>query len=499
MDNTAVAQERLARAMKAIGGLPEEWAAAVLSGVEVLVGSGPEKKSEMSAVELEKWASAVGRRIARPLLEAQLQARLDEADEREQAACEKCGRARESQGRRERQWISQLGPLKLRRRYLHCASCQEGEAPAQREVGLTDTAFTPELESVCTQMSATVPYAQAVAILGSLLGVDVSVKAAESAVERRASWLFAQQLEEAGRCAAYDEKGLPVAQQQRPADAQSAGRGVCYVEIDGVVPMTREEIPRCELTAAQKRKQARAKKAKARGGRGRKYHLVGREVKNAVLYRAEDCARESPSRGCLLGKRYVSHLGDPQTFAKLLWVEMLRLGFDQTRTLVWLSDGAEWIRKLAEHLPVKPLLILDLFHVKHRIWEVARLLYGEHSPQTNRWARAQCDRIEANHAPAVIHTLRFLKPRGLPAREAVTALTGYLDANLDRMDYPAYLAQGLRVGSGAVESANYHVTGSRLKLQGMRWTKQGAAHMALLRADLCNDRWSQTTLALQAA
>ena len=294
-------------------------------------------------------------------------------------------------------------------------------------------------------------------------------------------------------------QGLPVERQERPTDAEPPATGTCYLEIDGVVPMTREEVPRRELTAAQKRKQSRAKKQKARGGRGRKYRLVGREVKNAVLYRDLDCARESPSRGCLLAKSYVSHLGGPQVFEMLLWAELVRRGFDHAERLVVLSDGAEWIRLLARRLPIPVVLILDLFHVKHRIWEVANQLYGEHSGKAGNWARKQGDRIEQGKARAVIESLRFLSPASQAQREAVDKLVGYLRENLDRMDYPAYRAQGLRVGSGAVESANFHVTGARLKLQGMRWSLAGAANMAMLRADLFNGRWAQSTRRLLAA
>ena len=66
------------------------------------------------------------------------------------------------------------------------------------------------------------------------------------------------------------------------------------------------------------------------------------------------------------------------------------------------------------------------------------------------------------------------------------------------MDYPAYKRQRLRVGSGAIESANYHVTGARLKLQGMRWSEQGAREMAYLRADLFNGHWEARTRQLRA-
>jgi hypothetical protein len=66
-----------------------------------------------------------------------------------------------------------------------------------------------------------------------------------------------------------------------------------------------------------------------------------------------------------------------------------------------------------------------------------------------------------------------------------------LQRNQDRMDYPHYRAQGLRVGSGAIESTNCHVAGARLKLQGMRWSEMGAAQMARLRADLFNGVWQE--------
>ena len=79
--------------------------------------------------------------------------------------------------------------------------------------------------------------------------------------------------------------------------------------------------------------------------------------------------------------QYVSHLGDWFTFTLLLWVAMLRRRFDQAEQLVIISDGAEWIRSLGNWLPIPTLLILDLFHVKHRIWEVAHSVYANIHPR----------------------------------------------------------------------------------------------------------------------
>ncbi len=145
------------------------------------------------------------------------------------------------------------------------------------------------------------------------------------------------------------------------------------------------------------------------------------------------------------------------------------------------------------------MLILDLFHVKKRIWEVAHSLYGQDSDLAKQWAKVQCEQVEAGKADKVMEVLKALLPRGKETKELVEALHTYLGNNLDRMDYPTYRAQGLRVGSGAIESANYHVTGSRVKLQGMRWSPPGSAGMAVLRADMFNDRWERRTKDILAA
>jgi len=459
-----------------------------------------------NAVDAEREAVAVSRRIVHPVLEAKLQARLDLLDERTKglvALCPKCAQATESEGRRSRTWKSILGLLSLKRRYSSCTQpeCDAGIAPSQRALGLPDGEFTARFEEVCTMMATTVPHGMATNLMEKLCGIDVSIKAMEDMTERRGTAVVGQDQAESEHLTPLLPNGLPVPEQMRPDDSlpANAAPAVAYMEIDGVVPITREELTGKELSAADRRNQRRAKERKARGGKARRYRIVGREVKNAVLYDGKDCATESPSRGCLLKKTYVSHLGDWMAFAVLLWVAMLRKRFDGAKLLVVLSDGSDWIRSLAAWLPVKTFLILDLYHVKHRIFEVAHAVFGEHSPEARKWAEAQGDRVEAGNARHVIEALSFLKPRAKQTQKLVDDLSGYLTNNLDRMKYPEYRARGLRISSAAVESANFHVTGTRLKLQGMRWSADGAAQMAVLRTDLFNDRWEERTRRLLAA
>lgn len=394
-----------------------------------------------------------------------------------------------------------MGPLTLKRRYVYCAYCDRGASPSQKLIGLPEGDFTAHLEDVVTMVATSVPYDLATKLVLKSCGIAVSVRAVEQMVERRASVLCALDEAQATRLDPLDATGLPVAVQARPENEvpEKETPKVAYLEIDGVFPMTRTLIPEENLSAKDKRKLQRAKANKVPGGKARRYEVAGREVKNAVLYNAKECVKTSATRGCVLKKTYVSYLGNWKVFALLVWVALLRLRFDKARQLVILSDGAEWMRSFAAWLPIPTVMILDLFHVKHRIWEVANSLYGPHSPKGREWANIQCERIEEGHATKVIAALRFLKSKRAETRELISALGPYLHDNRDRIDYPKFRSKGLRVTTSNVESANFHVTGARLKLQGMRWSEQGAKHMAALRADLFNGIWEQRTQQLLAA
>lgn len=329
-------------------------------------------------LDAELEAVAVARRIVRPVFQARLQAALDalEAQLRGKCICSGCGKVMQSEGRPTRSWGSLLGGLELQRRQTECKACERHEFPAQRALGLGDGQYTPRLQEAVTMIAATVPYGLAVKLVASLCGIELSVQGVEQMVERRGELVLQLDEHTAQACNPFDEKGLPVAEQLRPEDAvqPSATPQVAYMELDGVVPITREELGDDELTDQDKHRLEQAKQDKARGGKGRRYRIVGREVKNAVLYDGKDCVQESVERGSILNKKYVSYLGAWLPFALLLWTAMLRLRFDQSRLVVILSDGAEWIRSMAQWLPIETLLILDLYHVKHRIWEVAHSL-----------------------------------------------------------------------------------------------------------------------------
>ena len=335
-------------------------------------------------LDAELAAVRVSRRVVRKLFQQKVQHELDRLDAssvRDPRRCVTCDMTMPSQGRRSRRWLSSLGQLELRRRYCDCGTCGQGRAPAQDALGLGASEFTPRLEEVCTLMSTTVPFGMARDLVEQVCGIQVSTKGVQEMSDRRGTRVLKRLKSEAQAQQPFDDSGLCREGVSRPSGTviEEATPRCAYLEMDGVVPITRVEIEVSKLCDVDRVRQARAKVDKVRGGQGKRFTIVGREVKNAVLYSGDACVQSSIGRGCLIDKRYVSHLGGWEECAKRVWVEMRRQRFDEATELVIISDGAEWIRSMAKWLPVKCKMILDLFHVKHRIWEAVHALFGQNA------------------------------------------------------------------------------------------------------------------------
>lgn len=475
--------------LAAAWGLSPQLAQSWISGVNVLSDY---VQSEVvgDALDEESRAVEVSRACTRPALEARLQLRLDRKDHElcGKVYCNVCGCGAKclSRGRQKRTRLSKLGPVTTCRRWSAC-KVHGGFAAADRAVLLPAGDFTAEVEEAATLLATVATFGTAAKLLRSLFGLSISEHAIQEMTNDRGHHVEQANDEQANVYDPFEPSGLAKEPRPRPP-SEAKPPTVAYIEVDGVVPMTRELDP------------ARSSPVEgARGGKGLRYELVGREVKNAVLYDGKDCAQLMDSRGSVLKKTYVSRLGNWVPFAHTLWVEVLKLRFDQAEKLVLLSDGADWIRKLAEWMPCEVVLILDLFHAKKRIWEVAAALWDDEK-QRKRWARLQCERVEEGRVDAVLDTLDRLSRKRSRVPDCLEELHTYFANNRDRMDYAEYRRQGLRISTANVESANYHMTGDRLKKQGMRWSRRGAANMSVLRADLFNDRWRQRTRAyVQAA
>jgi hypothetical protein len=208
-----------------------------------------------------------------------------------------------------------------------------------------------------------------------------------------------------------------------------------------------------------------------------------REIKLCTVYRQEHHGRVG-SRGMLSQARYVAEMGNTDKLRDAALEALTRERAWEAAKAAWLGDGAPCNWTLAEEVLPDAIQILDWGHAIEHATNCAKEVLGEQEAGLIEIWQRTVERLLAesrlDEAFVQIDACRFLA-RG-PAREALADLSRYYQTNRHRMDYKRYRAEGLPIGSGAVESAHRHVLQHRMKLAGQHWDPVKATAMAKLRA-----------------
>ena len=359
-----------------------------------------------------------------------------------------CGQTARYAGRRPKTFGTVLGPVTLERAYYYCAACRAGVCPRDQALGLHGTALSPALTRMVGLVAADGSFADASGLLSDLTGMRIGAKQ----VERTA---------EAPGCAvAADERGVV-----EPAPAAAP---TMYLGLDGTgVPVRKSE------TAGRRGKQPDGS-AKTR------------EVKLVTVWTAE--TRDGNGlpvrdRGSVSYSAAVESAAgrdaDPQPspFAQRAYREARRRGFDTASRRVVIGDGAEWIWNLSVEQFPGAIEIVDLYHAKGHLCDVAKAVYGAGTDLATRWGKDRRDELDAGRIGAVLTALRPHRQTCDEARKCID----YLTRNRHRMRYAEFRAWGLCVSSGVVEAGCKHAIGARLKRAGMHWTVAGANAIIALR------------------
>jgi len=165
----------------------------------------------------------------------------------------------------------------------------------------------------------------------------------------------------------------------------------------------------------------------------------------------------------------------------------------QTRRVVVLGDGADWIWNRAAHvlggLGVTVVEILDIFHAYAHLWEAGRAVFDTPDALA-AWVAPLEDALDEQGALAVLTALDALVPPDPAAAEVVRRERAYFADNAARMGYPRFVAAQLPSGSGAVESLCKTLIEARVTGAGMRWTRAGAQAVVTLRAVRASGDWA---------
>lgn len=208
-----------------------------------------------------------------------------------------------------------------------------------------------------------------------------------------------------------------------------------------------------------------------------------KEAKLGRMFTSSDSIRMDEKRCFIRHSQYVAHVGDIHPFIADMDGLIESYGHLGCQ-LVFLSDGAPWIRNWIGDSYPEAISILDFYHALHYLYEFADGCLP--ADKREAWVEVQKKLLEEGRVKDVMDTITALKADG----RATKKIIDYYTANQNRMDYPRYKLIGCGlIGSGAIESAHRTVIQRRLKLSGQRWTIAGAQNVLNLRVTKENGQW----------
>jgi hypothetical protein len=365
-----------------------------------------------------------------------------------------CGQGHEAvfEGYRDKVIDTVLGPVVLARAWYHCVKCGHGLAPRDAELGAAGTSMSPGLAAMNDLAATAGPFAGAARQLEELAGVRLTAKRVERAAEASGGAVAEAGRERARLIAARRLVPLP------PAPLPDK----LYAVIDGTgVPMTSKETA-------------------GRQGKGEDGRARTREVKLAVFFAQDKLDADGYPVRDRDSTSVIATFEPAATFADLVKAEGIRRGADHVRQFTVLGDGAAWIWGIATAKFPEATQVVDLFHAREHLHDLARKLEFMLLDRKDEWLAARLEDLDYGHIDGITAATRKYPLTGIRKDEIDTAL-GYFENNAPRMRYHWFRQCGLFVGSGVVEASCKAVVGQRLKQSGMHWTVNGADAIIALR------------------
>jgi hypothetical protein len=219
-----------------------------------------------------------------------------------------------------------------------------------------------------------------------------------------------------------------------------------------------------------------------------------KEVKLGRLFRGSDCLNPNSTSSYLQDSQYVGHFGSSVDFCKKLGGVIDSYG-DLKDRLIFINDGATWIREwIADNYPLA-VSVLDYYHALEYLYDFAEKAFTGASSEKGKWCDRQKDLLLASDVEKVLDNISSTEAKEGDKKK----ITTYYENNKERMKYKHYQNIGCGIiGSGAIESAHRTVVQIRMKLSGQRWSFSGATNMLRLRVISMNRQWAKVIDFLKA-
>jgi hypothetical protein len=354
-----------------------------------------------------------------------------------------------------------VGPVRISRPYYLCSQCHVGQFPVDVELDIENTEFSPGVRRMQALVGQEAPFDHGREQMQLLAGLEVTTKSVERTAEAIGEDIVRREHAEIQKALQLD---LPV--------IVGEPISVLYVQMDGTgVPVVKKE------TVGRKGKTD-----------GQPAHT--REAKLGCVFTQTTWDKEGFALRDPDSTTYTGAIETAVEFGKRIYLEAWKRGWSRAKKKVVIGDGAEWIWTLvAEHFP-DAIQIVDLYHARQHLWEVARQLYPHDEVKRKAWMKVHQKRLlDKGKIEKLVGALRSIETANPQMAEKIRTEADYFERNAERMRYPKFRRQHLFIGSGVIEAGCKTVIGSRLKQSGMFWTIRGANAILALRCAHLNGRF----------
>jgi hypothetical protein len=365
-----------------------------------------------------------------------------------------CGKTANYEGMRCRPILTAVGWAQIDRPYYLCPACHHGQFPADAQLDIDRTEFSPAVRRMLAAVGCEAPFAQGRDQMRLLAGLEVTTKTVERTAESIGKDIEARQ-----------QKDIQGAKQLHLPAVAGPQIPYFYVEMDGTqVPVVKAET------------EGRAGRIQGQLARTRECKLGAVFTQTTVDDQGRPLRDEDSTT-------YVGAIETAEEFGLRIYTEAWNRGWDRASIRVVMGDGSHWIWNIADrHFP-GAIQIVDLYHAREHLWDLARKLYPADETARKRWLLRKLDWLENGKIEKLVTALSKLADENTNTEliKAIRIEAEYFDGNRDRMRYPQFRKLNLFVGSGVIEAGCKTVIGSRLKQSGMFWTVPGANAIIALR------------------
>ncbi len=372
-----------------------------------------------------------------------------------------CGQLAPYGGLRSKPVLTVVGRVEVSRPYYLCPHCHAGQFPADVELDIENTEFSPGVRRMQALVGQEAPFDHGREQMKVLADLEVTAKSVERTAEALGADIAQREQDEIPKALPLN---LPVA----------AGEPIpiLYVQMDGTgVPVVKKE------TVGRQGKIA-----------GQPAHT--REVKLGCVFTQTTWDPEGYPIRAPDSTTYTGAVETAEEFGRRLYQEAGKRGWSRALLQVVMGDGAEWVWNLADlHFP-GAIHIVDLYHARQHLWELARRLYPNDEGKQKAWMKLHQKRLlDKGKIKTLVSALRAIPSSNSEVAAKIRSEADYFERNAERMRYTQFRRQHLFVGSGVIEAGCKTVVASRLKRSGMFWTVRGANAILALRCACLNGRF----------